>query len=249
MIMKVLKWSYGNVLRRLRRSGRSKAIPKVITFISVIENKFGSDGAEAEKIMHKCSQSVWGLFEIRESRWHQFFEEIICLRWTLLASQSRKIKIKSTYQGTRFALRIKIVHLCGLFAKNTHKFYCLTQRHRWRPRASFLWGDRDDHMETTNRPSRPDRLEIFWNDWGDRDDPDDHMKTRLKVVAEAHAQFKGKKTSYKTIWRITLLCSHGEVHPFETFESFQSELLAGSIFFHLLIIKVHMAMGCGTIIT
>ena len=42
------------------------------------------------------------------------------------------------------------------------------------------WGDRDDHMETTNRPSRPDRLEIFWNDWGDRDDPDDHMETRLK---------------------------------------------------------------------
>ena len=41
-------------------------------------------------------------------------------------------------------------------------------------------GDRDDHMETTNRPSRPDRLEIFWNDWGDRDDPDDHMETRLK---------------------------------------------------------------------
>ena len=34
-------------------------------------------------------------------------------------------------------------------------------------------------METTNHPSRPDRLEIFWNDWGDRDDPDDHMETRL----------------------------------------------------------------------
>ena len=82
--------------------------------------------------------------------------------------------------------------------------------------------------ENYQLPSRPDRLEIFWNDWGDRDDPDDHMKTRLKVVAEAHAQFKGKKTSYKTIWRITLLCSHGEVHPFGTFESFQSELPAGS---------------------
>ena len=40
--------------------------------------------------------------------------------------------------------------------------------------------------------------------------------------------YKGKKTSYKTIWRITLLCSHGEVHPFGTFESFQSELPAGS---------------------
>ena len=116
-IMKLLKWSYGNVLWRLRRSGRSKAIPEVITFTSVIENKFGSDGAEVEKIMHKCSQSVWGLFEIRESPWHQVFEEILCLRGTLLASQCRKIKIKSRYQGTRFALRIKIVHLCSLFAK------------------------------------------------------------------------------------------------------------------------------------
>ena len=34
------------------------------------------------------------------------------------------------------------------------------------PRLLPSWGDRDDHMETTNRPSRSDRLEIFWNDWG-----------------------------------------------------------------------------------
>ena len=34
-------------------------------------------------------------------------------------------------------------------------------------------------METSNRLSRPDRLEIFGNDWDDRDDPDDHMETRL----------------------------------------------------------------------
>ena len=53
--------------RRLRRSGRSKAIPEIITFIPVIENKFGPDGAEAEKIIHKCSQRVCGLFVIRES--------------------------------------------------------------------------------------------------------------------------------------------------------------------------------------
>ena len=37
-------------------------------------------------------------------------------------------------------------------------------------------------METSNRLSRPDRLEIFGNDWDDRDDPDDHMETRLKNV-------------------------------------------------------------------
>ena len=36
---------YGNALRRLRRSGRSKAMPEVITFIPVIENKFGPDHA------------------------------------------------------------------------------------------------------------------------------------------------------------------------------------------------------------
>ena len=79
----------------------------------------------------------------------------------------------------RYALRIKIMHLCCWFAKHAQNFYCLTQRHRWRPRVFCLWGDRDVHMETTNRPSRPDRLEIFWNDWGDRDD---HMETRLKYT-------------------------------------------------------------------
>ena len=110
----------------------------------------------------------------------EFFSVVFCycatllFFRTLLASQCRKIKRKSRYQGTRFALRIKIIHLCGLFAKRAQKFYCLTQRHRWRPRVLCLWGDRDDHMGTTNRPSRPDHLEIFWNDWGDRDDPDDH---------------------------------------------------------------------------
>ena len=161
-----LKRSYGNALRRLRRSGRSKIVPEVITFIPVIENKFGPDGAEAQKIIHKCSQRVWGLFEIRESPWHQVFEEILCLRGTLLASQCRKIKRKSRYQGTRFALRIKIIHLCGLFAKHAQKFYCLTQRHRWRPRVSCLWGDRDDHMETTNRLSHPDRLETDFETTG-----------------------------------------------------------------------------------
>ena len=116
-------------------------------FFPVIENKFGPDGAEAEKIIHKCSQRVCGLFEIREGPWHQVLEEILCLRGTLLASQCRKIKRKSRY-GTRFALRIKIIHLCGLFAKHAQTFYCLTQRHSWRPRVSCLWGDRDDHMET-----------------------------------------------------------------------------------------------------
>ena len=63
-IMLILERSYGNALRRLRRS---KDIPEVITFIPVIENKFSLDGTEAEKIIHKCSQRVCGFFGIRES--------------------------------------------------------------------------------------------------------------------------------------------------------------------------------------
>ena len=35
-------------------------------------------------------------------------------------------------------------------------------------------------METSNRLSRPNRLNIFWDGWDDRGDPDDHMETRLK---------------------------------------------------------------------
>ena len=42
-----------------------------------------------------------------------------------------------------------------------------------------------------------------------------------------------------------MLRSHGQVHPFGMFESFQSELLAGSMC-HLFIIKVHM--GCGALL-
>ena len=53
--------------------------------------------------------------------------------------------------------------MLGLFAKHTQKFYCQFQRHRWRPRVSCLWGDRHDPIswETTNRPSRPDRLKVL----------------------------------------------------------------------------------------
>ena len=98
-----------------------------------------------------------------------------------------------------------------------------------------------------------------------------------KIVTEAHANLKKKKTSCNIpwvpevfsrvrrgasesgnhtwkasgtqvaatlLWSITLLCSHGQVHPFGTFESFESDLLTGSIFFpfihHQFIIEVHM---------
>ena len=47
--------------------GMIEGYPEVITFVPVIENNFGPDGAEAEKIIHKFLQRVWGLFEIKES--------------------------------------------------------------------------------------------------------------------------------------------------------------------------------------
>ena len=50
-IVQILKRSYGNGLRRLGRSGRSKAIPEIITFIPVIESIFGLDGAEVNKVL------------------------------------------------------------------------------------------------------------------------------------------------------------------------------------------------------
>ena len=50
-IVQILKRSYGNGLRRLGRSGRSKAIPEIIIFIPVIENIFGLDGAEVNKVL------------------------------------------------------------------------------------------------------------------------------------------------------------------------------------------------------
>ena len=34
-------------------------------------------------------------------------------------------------------------------------------------------------METSDRPNR---LAILSNDWGDRDDPDDHVETRLLLT-------------------------------------------------------------------
>ena len=42
-------------------------------------------------------------------------------------------------------------------------------------------------METSNRLSRPDRLEIFGNDWDDRDD---HTETRLKSLFASDRQHK-----------------------------------------------------------
>ena len=53
-----------------------------------------------------------------------------------------------------------------------------------------------------------------------------------KIVTEAHAKLKKRKTSCNTTLKHK--CSHGQVHPFGTCKSnFQSDLLAGSIFFSI----------------
>ena len=56
----------------------------------------------------------------------------------------------------------------------------------------------------------------------------------IRIVTEAHANLKKTKTSCKHYFEA--LCSHGQVHPVGTFKSFQSDLLAGSMF-HLFIIN------------
>ena len=68
----------------------------------------------------------------------------------------------------------------SLYRAHLSIFTDLGDRRLKSPALSPAWGDRDDYMETSDRPNRPDRLEMFSNDWGaDRDDPKDHMETRL----------------------------------------------------------------------
>ena len=63
-----------------------------------------------------------------------------------------------------------------LFGTHMQNVRCHTQKRHWRLRVSCLWSDRDNYIETTNRPSRLDRPKMCWLDWGDQDDPDDHIK-------------------------------------------------------------------------
>ena len=62
--------------------------------------------------------------------------------------------------------------------QNAQKVYFLTQRHHIRPRVSCL-----EAIETIiwKLPIAPVVL-IVSKYWGDRDDPDDHLETRLKVM-------------------------------------------------------------------
>ena len=50
-------------------------------------------------------------------------------------------------------------------------------------------------METTNRPSHLDRLEIFCNDWNDRNDPGDHIETKLKSCSRLSSLLSTLQTS------------------------------------------------------
>ena len=45
-------------------------------------------------------------------------------------------------------------------------------------------------METTNHASRPVDPKIF-DDWGDRDDPDDHMETKRLIKGRTKSSGSG----------------------------------------------------------
>ena len=64
-----------------------------------------------------------------------------------------------------------------------------------------------------------------------------------KIVTEAHANLKKKKTSCNTTLEHYAVVV--KYTPLERFKSFQSDLLAGSMF-HLFIIKFHM--GCSALL-
>ena len=84
--------------------GWSKAIPEVITFIPVIENKFGPHGTEAEKIINKYSQRVWGylksekLRDIKFSKRYHVFGELFS---HVSAGKSRE-KADTKVQGSLY---------------------------------------------------------------------------------------------------------------------------------------------------
>ena len=65
-----------------------------------------------------------------------------------------------------------------------------------------------------------------------------------KIVTEAHANLRKKKTSCNTTLEHYAVVV--KYTPLERFKYFQSDLLAGSSMFHLFIIKFHM--GCSALL-
>ena len=53
-----------------------RLIPEVITFIPVIENKFGPDGAEAKKIIHGGYLKLEKVHDIKFSKRYYVFGEL-----------------------------------------------------------------------------------------------------------------------------------------------------------------------------
>ena len=123
---------HGNALRRLRRSGRSKAIPEISSFIPVNENRFGLDGAKVEKNSKKNVRPAYGRYLKSEKQ-----------RKTVTSSSRRDTM--SSWKSTSFSTpqnraKKKIArhevrspnknHRVWLVFETRDKFYCLTQRHR-----------------------------------------------------------------------------------------------------------------------
>ena len=62
--------------------------------------------------------AIW-LKQDKANAWHQVLNIKLCHRGFLLASRPRKIKRKSRWQGTRFALRVRIVRIVSKFFEMT----------------------------------------------------------------------------------------------------------------------------------
>ena len=120
-------------LRWLRRSGRSKAIPEIITLLQqsrIHSARMAPLIIERKSIYYswwRWSRSrVWALFETREVRDSEF-DVILCLRGTLLASQHRKIERKRTFKALDSLSEWKSSLCLARFGKHAQKLYCLTQ--------------------------------------------------------------------------------------------------------------------------
>lgn len=91
--------------------------------------------------------SVWiELRSIRTMEWLRNFEAIVWIH-------RQTTETIRTIEGYPRNLSLKSAIVFGLFAKHGQKFLFRSQKHRWRPRASTVWGDWDDYTVYGNRQS------------------------------------------------------------------------------------------------
>ena len=156
--------SYENALSsRLGRSERSKAIPETISLINQ-ENIWPGLRWSRKKKWNKNVPTEYRHYLSKKSPFHQVFEVTsLCLRGTLQRREKKRM-VRHEVRST-----IKIHHYIRLVCESRAKIPSSDIADDQAPLV--FWGDRDDCMEITNRPSLPDRLEIFWIG-------DDHMETR-----------------------------------------------------------------------